>query len=316
MYAAVDAGSKPSRPLVSVIIPTRRRIDLVTRAVSSVLRQSEENFELIVVDDASDDGTAERLVELSKTDARIHLLRNATPQGAPGARNRGIAASRGEWIAFLDDDDEWMSTKLERQLERLKADTSAVACTCSYLALSSSGASRLVHVPDSVTLPRLLAYNCLGSASGCLCSGSVVRDIGGFDLEFKSAQDFDLWVQLRQRGNIVACTEALVVHRAHERPRITSSMHAQYLGARHFYFKYRGVMNPALRRHRLSVVCYMMSRQTTRALSRRARYLMLSVRNPYPRYSIAHLRSGLPRLLADAVRAWLALLYRKPARLE
>jgi glycosyltransferase involved in cell wall biosynthesis len=290
-------------PLVSVILPTRNRADLIPRAVTSVLAQSEENFELILVDDASEDDTGKYLAAVATQDRRVRLVRNATPQGGAGARNEGIAGSKGKWIAFLDDDDEWMSTKLQHQLQKLDAEPDAVACSCSYIESYPARSSRVMHVPERVTLQQLLARNCLGGASMCLCSGSVLKDIGGFDREFASGQDFDLWVRLRQKGNVVTCNEPLVVHRIHDGPRITSDMRAQYLGARHFYFKHRTLMDAPLRRHSIAFTCFMMSRQTTRALRHRVRYLMLSLLNSSLRSSLGYAKGSLPRLLRDALRA-------------
>ena len=290
-------------PLVSVVLPTRNRVDLIPRAVTSVLAQSEKDLELIVIDDASEDGTSEYLAAVARRDSRVHVVRNAAPQGGAGARNEGIAGCRGKWIAFLDDDDEWMSTKLQQQLRKLDAEPHAVACSCSYIVSSASGSSRIMQVPQSVTLRQLLTRNCLGGASMCLCSGAVLKDIGGFDRKFVSGQDFDLWVRLRQKGNVVTCNEPLVVHRAHDGPRITTNMRAQYLGTRHFYFKHRNLMDTPLRRHWISFTCFMMSRQTTRALGYRMRYLLLSLRNSSPRFSLAYVKGSLPRLLRDVLRA-------------
>jgi glycosyltransferase involved in cell wall biosynthesis len=293
-------------PLVSVVLPTRNRVDLMSRAVTSVLAQSEEDLELIVIDDASEDGTGEYIAAVARQDSRVSVVRNATPQGGAGARNEGIAVSSGKWIGFLDDDDEWMPTKLQHQLRKLDSEPDAVACSCSYIVSSPAGSTRIMHVPQSVTLRQLLTRNCLGGASMCLCSHAVLKDIGGFDRKFVSGQDFDLWVRLRQKGNVVTCDEPLVVHRAHDGPRITSNMRAQYLGARHFHFKHRNLMDTPQRRHWISFTCFMMSRQTSRALRYRLRYLLLSLRNSSPRLLLAYVKGSLPRLLRDALRAIVA----------
>lgn len=290
-------------PLVSVILPTRNRADLVPGAMASVLAQSVPDLELIVIDDASDDGTSDYLAAAANRDGRVRIVRNTVPQGGAGARNEGIALSRGSWIAFLDDDDEWLPMKLQRQLQRLESEPRAVACSCSYVARAPSGAARTMRVPQSVSLRQLLMRNCLGGASMCLCSAAVLKGIGGFDRGFASGQDFDLWVRLRQQGDVVSCDEPLAVHRAHGGLRITSDMRAQYLGARRFYFKHRGLMDLALRRHWLSFICFMASRQTTRTLRQRLRYLRCSLHSPSLRFSLAHVKGSLPLLLRDALRA-------------
>lgn len=295
------APEDPPAPLVSVILPTRDRVDMLSRAVDSVLAQSERDLELIVVDDASTDGTASYLAALAARDARARSIRNATPGGGPAARNTGMAQARGDWIAFIDDDDEWLPKKLERQLATLRASATAVASSCSYIVKRASGGSRVVTVPENVTLRQLFTDNLLGGASMCLCSGQVLRQIGGFDVGFRSAQDLDLWVRLRQRGEIRGCREVLVVHRAHSGTRISTNMQSQYLGARHFYFKHRHLMDKVLRRHRVAYSCFIMSRQPKRGLRHRLRHLWLSMLRSSPAFSLAYAKSSGPRLLRDAI---------------
>ena len=103
---------------MSVVIPTRFRPDLVTRAVRSVLAQTVDTIEVVVVVDGPDAATVEAVQDLG--DHRIRILELAETGGAPNARNQGILAAEGHWTALLDDDDEWLPTKLERQLELAK----------------------------------------------------------------------------------------------------------------------------------------------------------------------------------------------------
>jgi glycosyltransferase involved in cell wall biosynthesis len=105
-------------PRISVVLPTYNRRATLTRAVDSVLRQTLRDLELIVVDDGSDDGTAEWLASLE--DPRVRVLHQSRRQGAARARNRGIEAACAELIAFQDSDDEWIPYKLERQLALLQ----------------------------------------------------------------------------------------------------------------------------------------------------------------------------------------------------
>src|SRR5690348_12324408 len=103
---------------ISVIIPLYNRREEIRRAIASALRQSHAPYEVVVVDDGSRDGSAEAVAALG--DKRIRLLRHERNQGASAARNTGIAAAEGEWIALLDSDDEWAPEKLARQLETLR----------------------------------------------------------------------------------------------------------------------------------------------------------------------------------------------------
>jgi glycosyltransferase involved in cell wall biosynthesis len=290
-------------PRVSVVMPTHNRAGFVGRAVASVLAQTESDFELIIVDDASTDGTGEFLLSLARQDERIRVITNMVSKGGGGARNVGIAVSCGQWVAFLDDDDEWASVKLEIQLAKLTTSPGAVACSCSYELLFSSGSSKVIRLPLQVTLTQLLSGSVLGGASMCVCSSRVLKDIGGFDVSFESGQDWDLWVRLRQQGLITVCNESLVRYQAHDGKRITNNMSSQYLGARRFYFKYRNLMDPALRRHRLAYICFIMSRQTKRLASVRLRYLALSIHHSAPRIALTYFASSLPRLCMDLVRS-------------
>src|ERR1044071_8329951 len=98
---------------VSVIIPTRDRAHLLFRTLQSVLAQSIENLEVMVVDDGSVDANG---AVAAAADPRVRVIRNQEPTGVSVARNRGIAAARGVWIAFCDDDDLWAPNKLQQQL--------------------------------------------------------------------------------------------------------------------------------------------------------------------------------------------------------
>lgn len=294
-----EAHQGASRPLVSVVLPTRDRLELLRRAVASVRVQTEQRLELIVVDDVSSDATADFLVRLGAEDPRVRVVRNSLRAGGGGARNAGISLGRGEWTAFIDDDDEWLPEKLERQLRALAGHPSAVACSCGFVVRSGAGGARVILARTNVTVQQLLMHNWLGGASVCLCSSAVLRDIGGFDPKLRAAQDLDLWVRLRQRGEVVVCAEALALHRAHRGPRITTDARSQYLGARRFHLKYRRLMNPATRRHRIAHSCYVMSTEATRRLPHRLRLLAIAVRNAAPRFSVAYARRSLPLLVRD-----------------
>ena len=109
--------SSPIMCPVSVIIPVRNRETLIQSAIGSVLTQTYPVFEVIVVDDGSTDNTPSIVASLAREDERIHLLRHASSRGAQAARNTGIRAAKGEWIAFLDSDDQWFSDSLEVRLQ-------------------------------------------------------------------------------------------------------------------------------------------------------------------------------------------------------
>jgi glycosyltransferase involved in cell wall biosynthesis len=296
----MTSESQAGRSLVSVILPTHNRVGLLAGAVESVLAQTEQRFELIVVDDGSSDATPEYLAALMSRDRRARSIRLDAPRGGGGARNEGLRLSRGDWVAFLDDDDRWVPTKLEKQLAAVRAHPAAVAASCGYERVFPSRKRQLVAVPPSVKLRDLFEFNVLGSASLCMGSAQALRSIGGFDTRLAAGQDLDLWVRLRQLGEIVVCAEPLVLYHVHDGPRITNNMLSQYAGSRRFYFKHRHLMDRAVRRHRLAHASFLMSRQNQRGLYRRVRFLLIAMRNAKLGDAIAYARSSLPRLLRDA----------------
>ena len=105
-------------PTVSVILPTYNRADTLGSAIESVLRQTFDSFELLIVDDGSTDGTGSVLQRI--TDPRVQVIRNPVNRGVSAARNAGIAEARAPFLAFQDSDDAWRPQKLERQLNRFK----------------------------------------------------------------------------------------------------------------------------------------------------------------------------------------------------
>src|SRR5262245_59433756 len=145
-------------PLVSVVIPTRNRAHLLGRALRSALAQTLTDFEVVVVDDASSDDPGRAVEELG--DPRIRLLRLSERGGAGRARNAGIQAARGEFVAFLDSDDEYLPAMLERQIARLRQspDPSRAVIYCLYLrrdALTGRTAPSRRTTPEGFGLARL-----------------------------------------------------------------------------------------------------------------------------------------------------------------
>jgi len=128
------AGSS-SMVIVSVVIPTRGRPELVQRAVRSALSQTLHEIEVIVVIDGEDSATGIALRELAKEDARLRMVELATSVGGSDARNRGVEAALGQWIAFLDDDDEWLPGKLKAQIDAIsRCNAPVLIGTCRMIA--------------------------------------------------------------------------------------------------------------------------------------------------------------------------------------
>jgi glycosyltransferase involved in cell wall biosynthesis len=185
-------------PLVSVVIPTRNRVEFLPTALRSVLDQTFQDFEIIVVDDASTDATPELRQEFH--DSKIHWLRHDRPRGGAAARNTGIAHSRGEYIAFLDDDDEWYPDKLARQMEVMLGSESQVgAVYTGYVIVDRTSGSvrgRMIPTQRGNLHNKLLESNPIGGASSVLLKRAVLEKVGLFDESLPSFQDRDLWIRI------------------------------------------------------------------------------------------------------------------------
>jgi len=237
--------------LISVVIPTRNRCCRLAQAVASVRRQTGVNFEIIVVDDASSDDTPEVVRALSEEDSRLRYVRNDAPLGGGGTRNAGVAVARGEYVAFLDDDDQFLDGKLERQLAALRAHPSAPAASCSFVLYRGerSECVRLLHSPSD--RQELLRANVLGGASVCMVRTEVFKKVGGFDPALRAGQDWDLWLKLHRQGTVLVCDEPLVRYNLHQDGQITGNFQAEYRGRRRIHLRYSGEMGDAVRNYSL-----------------------------------------------------------------
>jgi len=203
-------------PLISVIIPTRNRAEMLFRALNSVVTQTYPNIEIIVIDDASTDNTKD-LIQHFATNYKINNLiyhRQETQQGAPMARNKGIALSTGNYIAFLDDDDEWLPRKLEAQLilhRELLADI-----TYTGYIIKQHGKEIAKKYPEPFDSTAILTRNTLGTFSTVLINREVFNNIL-FDPSLKSHQDWDFWLQATdQCYHIVPIDACLTIYHLHD----------------------------------------------------------------------------------------------------
>lgn len=208
-------------PSVSVVLPVFNRVGSIRAAVESVLRQTYADFELLVVDDGSTDGSMQALADL--TDPRVRLMANPRNMGAGAARNTGIRAARADWVAFQDSDDEWLHAKLEKQMARLAAagpDCVAVYCGMAVVGEVEALAgrrTRLRYVPDSEIetvegdiLPTLLLKS-LASTQTLIARRETLNLCGGFDETLPALEDWDCAIQLARRGPFAFVDEPLVI---------------------------------------------------------------------------------------------------------
>ena len=214
--AAGVAHRASTVPEVSVVIPTLNRWPtLSASALPSALGQDGVDHEVIVVDDGSTDETPARLAELAHP--RLRVLRHESNRGVSRARNTGIEAARGAWLAFLDDDDLWSPDKLRRQVDAAHARGASFAYS-SAIVLSDDRRPVLV---DSAPHPDQLAALILernvipGGCSNAIARTDLVRRLGGFDEELSVFADWDLWIRLALAGPAASCPDVLVGYRQH-----------------------------------------------------------------------------------------------------
>ena len=209
-----------SNPIVSVVIPTYKRVDTLDRAIESVLIQSYKNIEVVVVDDNNPDTegrlAAENLMKKYDDAPQVHYVQHPYNKNGSAARNTGVRASSGDYVAFLDDDDEYLPEKIGSMLARLNelSDDYAVCYSCFYL---QKGEGKPFLSKESregeLYFEALSRQFCICAGSNLLIRKDAFNAVGGFDESFKRNQDVELLTKLLGKYKIAYCpTKGLIVH--------------------------------------------------------------------------------------------------------
>ncbi|WEL16676.1 Glycosyl transferase family 2 [Halorhabdus sp. SVX81] len=199
-------------PTVSVVIPTYHRSDLIERAIHSVLDQTFDDLECIVVDDCSPDETAE--IARSIDDERLAVLDHEENRGASAARNTGIEAATGEYIAFLDDDDEWLPEKLEKQLALLESSDDSVGLVYCWMDYRDADANLVTEYRPTYSgdiFLDVLDKQRIGNSSTLVAPAKVVENVGGFDESIPRGNDGDFIRRVAREYDVEYVPETLVV---------------------------------------------------------------------------------------------------------
>jgi glycosyltransferase involved in cell wall biosynthesis len=202
-------------PQITVVIPTRNRPTLLETAISAALRQEEVELEVVVVDDASRDSPLATRAHLS--DPRVRVFRHGERRGVAAARNTGIANARGDWVAFLDDDDLWSPRKVRAQLDEAAAQGADFAYAAAVLLDETKTALVVFPAPKPGDLPRLLLQNYVipAGSSNVIAKTDLLRRLGGFDEALHQLADWDLWLRLALTARPARCNEVLVGYLEH-----------------------------------------------------------------------------------------------------
>ena len=198
-------------PSVSVIIPTYNRSEAVARALSSVACQSRPADEILVVDDGSTDRTPEQIPDLFPE--AVYLRQEN--RGVSAARNRGIREARGEYLAFLDSDDEWLPRKLERQIEALEKDREGEHLLCHTNEIWIRHGRRVNPMKKHRKYGGRIFAKCLPlciiSASSTVVHRSLLDRVGLFDESLPVCEDYDLWLRICALYPVLYLDEPLIV---------------------------------------------------------------------------------------------------------
>ena len=184
---------------IAVIIPTYNRRELVVRAVESVLRQTFPAAEVVVVDDGSEDGTAEALQKMFG--GKITLRRHARRQGVAAARNTGIKATTSPWLALLDSDDVWHPTKLEEQVRFHQEHPDLLISQCDEIWIRHGVRvnPKKKHRKQGGWIFTASLPLCIVSPSAVFMHRSVLESVGLFDEGLPVCEDYDLWLRIGRR---------------------------------------------------------------------------------------------------------------------
>ena len=290
---------------ISCIIPTRNRADLLIRAIDSVLNQTYSNLELIIVDNASIDNTPSVIAGYCAKDQRVRQFVFDNQANASATRNYAFTQATGKYVAFLDDDDAWEPSKLEKQLQYVDSYT---IVGCRYWTIRSrlmrlslikqrienvrygfSNPFRLVNIDD------LLRDNCGLSPSTMLLRSELFAEIGGFDEEFVGPEGRDLFLRLVQRfGQALVLNERLSTrYEEHGSGNNISSRPILIESSWKDFKKQQHLMNPKAKRHRLIQIYFYETLYSDQGIQARRQALwnamkqfrLLELRYQFPLYA-------------------------------
>lgn len=220
-----------SNKLVSVILTTYKRSDkIVKRAIDSVLNQTYSDWELFVVDDSPCDYAGRKAIAKlvnSYRDKRIKYIPLEKNMGACFARNKGIELSSGEFTCFLDDDDAWVDTKLAKQIDKFSmSDSETALIYCGAKFYDEEKKQTIEHKnlhKRGYVFDELITKNFIGGSSFPMIKSSVLKELGGFDIELLSAQDLDMWLRIAEKYKIDCVEEPLVIYYRHHGEQISKT---------------------------------------------------------------------------------------------
>lgn len=232
--------------LISAIITTHNRLELLKRAIDSVLSQTYTNIECVVVSDNSSDGTNEYCSRLPNV--KLTVISKEDSRGGNHARNVGVNASHGEYVAFLDDDDYWLPEKIEKQVE-LMEESNAVLVSCGRL-IERVLENSVIEMVDGgcASLPsndmsKKILYNICTLTSLIMVRRDDLINAGMFDEELSAWQEYEMTIRMAQLGQFRCVNDALAVYRINvgDKARVTNKFYTWKKSVFYIYHKHRGL---------------------------------------------------------------------------
>lgn len=239
------------KEMVSIITPVYKCADYLPMTIESVQNQTYSNWELILVDDCTPDNSAEIIARYGKDDKRIRYIKQTHNGGAALARNAGLEAATGRYIAYLDADDVWLPNKLERQIDFMRENNVEFSC-CDYEKIEADGTplNKVVHMPKTITYNQLLSNTIIQTVGVIVDLNKVNRKLLVMP-NVRRGQDSATWLQMLRNGvKFVGQNEVLAQYR-----RVPQSLSANKFSAmKRTWYLYRGVEHLSLAK---SCVCMM-----------------------------------------------------------
>lgn len=227
--------------MVTAIITTYKRpAEIVKRAAESVLNQTHKDLELIIVDDSPSDYELRADVRKMAEDLgeRVRYIPHEKNMGACAARNTGLQNAKGEFVAYLDDDDEWLPEKIEKQLDIMRKNNNVALVYCgryTYWQEQKKLVNQKVCFLRGYVFDELFVKNFIGSTSFPLIRKSVIEKLGGFDVKLPAAQDYEMWLRMAKENEVDYVKEPLVKYYVHPGEQITKNYRAKSIALERIY---------------------------------------------------------------------------------
>lgn len=234
--------------MVTCVITTfNRSVDILKEALNSILNQSYQKIEIIIIDDNCDSHLSDQISLFLKSIncPKIKYYKNYKNLGAQYSRNRALSYAKGDYISFLDDDDEWLPEKLSEQLKlfRLNPKAGMVYCDYKILQLPSKNQKIVRTLSPKKPLEDIFFENFIGSMSFPLIKTSVLRKVGGFDLNLQASQDLDLWIRIINNSKIVKSDKILALYKNHQENQISKNQMFKFKSREYINLKYQDIIS-------------------------------------------------------------------------